>query len=58
MSTWNLFDGAAEVVLICLAGIGFMSVVYVIATAGRKINTRELGLKGYKKLLEDEATDK
>ena len=58
MSTWNLFTGGAEVALICLAAIGFMSVVYVIATAGKKVTNRELSLKGYKKQTEDEPQDK
>ena len=58
MSTWNLFTGGAEVALICLAAIGFMSVVYVIATAGKKVTNRELSLKGYKTQSEDEPQDK
>ena len=58
MSTWNLFTGGAEVALICLAAIGFMSVVYVIATAGKKITNREIGLKEYKNQSEDEPQDK
>lgn len=58
MSTWNLFTGGAEVALICLAAIGFMSVVYVIATAGKKVTNRELSLKGYKKQAEDEPQNK
>lgn len=58
MSTWNLFTGGAEVALICLAAIGFMSVVYVIATAGKKVTNRELSLKGYKNQSEDEPQDK
>ena len=58
MSTWNLFTGGAEVALICLAAIGFMSVVYVIATAGKKITNREIGLKEYKNQSEDDPQDK
>ena len=58
MSTWNLFTGGAEVALICLAAIGFMSVVYVIATAGKKVTKRELSLKGYNKLMGKEPLDK
>ena len=58
MNDWNLFNGAAEVALICLAGIGFMSVVVVIVTAGKRVTKRELSLKGYKKLLGKMPLDK
>jgi hypothetical protein len=44
VNTWNLFGGLSEVLLICLAAVGFMSVVVVIVTAGRRVNKEEVTL--------------
>ena len=44
VNTWNLFEGLSEVLLICLAAVGFMSVVVVIVTAGNRVNKREATL--------------
>ena len=44
VNTWNLFEGLSEVLLICLAAVGFMSVVVVIVTAGNRVNKREVTL--------------
>ena len=49
MSTWNQF-GINEVVLICLAAVGFLSVIVVIVTAGRNVNNRETVLKTTRRL--------
>ena len=44
INTWNEFSGLSEVLLICLAAIGFMSVIVVVATAGKRVNKREVVL--------------
>ena len=40
-NTWNQFSGLPEILLICLAAIGFLSVVTVIVTATKRVNRRE-----------------
>jgi len=42
--TWNVFS-ATDIILGLLGAVGFMSVVVVIATAGKKVNTREQVLR-------------
>lgn len=49
INTWNQF-GINEVLLICLASTGFMAVVTVIATAGKKVNNNEQTLKTVRRL--------
>ena len=49
MTTWNQF-GINEVLLICLASVGFLSVIVVIATAGKKVNNNERTLKASRRL--------
>lgn len=49
MSTWNQF-GINEVVLICLAAVGFLSVIVVIVTAGRKVDDNEKVYKSTRRL--------
>ena len=49
MSTWNQF-GINEVILICLASVGFLSVIVVIVTAGKKVNIREQAIKSSRRL--------
>lgn len=44
LSTWNLFEGLNEIILICFASIGFLSVIVVIVTASKKVNKRETNL--------------
>ena len=44
VNTWNEFAGLNEVLLICLAAVGFMSVIVVVVTAGKRVNKREVGL--------------
>ena len=44
INTWNEFTGLGEILLICLAAVGFMSVVVVIVTAGKRVNKREVTL--------------
>ena len=44
MSTWNQF-GLNEILIACLAMVGFLLAVVVIATAGRRVDTREKVLK-------------
>ena len=44
MSTWNQF-GINEILLACVAMVGFLSVVVVISTAGKRVDTREKVLK-------------
>lgn len=42
--TWNVFT-AADLFLGLLGAVGFMAMVVVIATAGKKVNTRETVLR-------------
>ena len=42
--TWSVFT-PADLFLGLLGAVGFMSVVVVIATAGKKVNTREQVLR-------------
>lgn len=49
INTWNQF-GINEVLLICLAAAGFMAVIVVIATAGKKVNNNEQTLKTVRRL--------
>ena len=42
--TWNVFS-PLDLFLGLLGAVGFMSVVVVIATAGKKVNTREQALR-------------
>jgi hypothetical protein len=42
--TWNVFS-ATDIILGLLGAIGFLSVIVVIATAGKKVNTREQTLR-------------
>ena len=49
MTTWNVF-GVGEILLVCLAMIGFLAVVGVIATAGKKVDDREVVLKAAARL--------
>ena len=44
MSTWNQF-GINEIILACVAMVGFLSVVVVIVTAGNRVDRREKVLK-------------
>ena len=44
MSTWNQF-GINEILLACVAMVGFLSVVVVIVTAGNRVDRREKVLK-------------
>lgn len=44
VTTWNQF-GVNEVFLVCLAAIGFLSVIVVVATAGKRVDKRERVLK-------------
>ena len=38
--TWNVFSGT-DIFLGLLGAVGFLSMIVVIATAGKKVNTRE-----------------
>ena len=40
VTTWEQF-GLNEILLVCLAAVGFLSVIVVIATAGKRVNKRE-----------------
>ena len=42
--TWNVFS-ATDILLGLLGAIGFMAVVVVIATAGKKVDNREQVLR-------------
>jgi hypothetical protein len=42
--TWNMFS-ATDIILGLLGAIGFLSVIVVIATAGKKVDTREQALR-------------
>ena len=44
VTTWNQF-GINEIALACLAMVGFLSVVVVIVTAGKRVDSREKVLK-------------
>ena len=44
VTTWNQF-GISEILIICLAMVGFLSMIAVIAVAGGRVNQRELHLK-------------
>lgn len=50
LSTWNLFGGLTDVLLISLAGVGFLSVIVVIVTAGKRVNKREVTLSKINRL--------
>ena len=49
VTTWNQF-GISEVLFICLAMVGFLSVIAVIVTAGGRINRREIHLSRARRL--------
>lgn len=49
VNTWEQFGGN-EIVLICLAAVGFLSVIVVIVTAGKRVNKREVILSKFSKL--------
>ena len=40
VNTWEQFGGN-EIALICLAAVGFLSVITVIVTASKRVNRRE-----------------
>lgn len=42
--TWDVFT-VGDIFLGLLGAIGFMAVIVVIATAGKKVNTREQALR-------------
>ena len=44
VTTWNQF-GINEIILACLAMVGFLSAIVVIATAGKRVDKRERILK-------------
>ena len=49
--TWSVFT-PADLFLGLLGAVGFMSVIVVIATAGKKVNTREQVLRVARKELQ------
>lgn len=49
VNTWEQFGGN-EIALICLAAVGFLSVITVIVTASKRVNKREVILSKFSKL--------
>ena len=44
VTTWNQF-GLTEIIIACAGMVGFMSVIVVLATAGKRMDEREKVLK-------------
>jgi hypothetical protein len=49
VTTWNQF-GINDIILACLAMVGFLSVIVVIATAGKRMDKREKVLRTVRRL--------